>query len=77
MNKAAAAMKPDARHCLELGVIDGIVDEPGGGAHNDWDEAATLLDETLRRALAEVESLGPEERRAARRAKFRSMGVTA
>ncbi len=75
--KAAAAMKPDARHCLELGVIDGIVDEPRGGAQLNWDEAAFSLGETLRRGLADVESLGPEERRAARRAKFRSMGVTA
>src|SRR6266446_176532 len=31
--KAAAAFKPDAAHCLELGVIDGIVAEPRGGAH--------------------------------------------
>ena len=33
--KAAAAFKPDAVHCLELGVIDGIVPEPAGGAHTD------------------------------------------
>ena len=38
--KAAGAFKPDARHCLELGVIDGIVPEPEGGAQNDHDEAA-------------------------------------
>src|ERR671927_1656384 len=31
--KAAAAFKPDAAHCLELGVIDAIVPEPAGGAH--------------------------------------------
>ena len=31
--KAAAAFKPDAAHCLELGVIDSIVAEPSGGAH--------------------------------------------
>ena len=76
-HKAAAAMKPDARHCLDLGVIDGIVDEPAGGAHVNWDEAAFSLGETLRRAIAEVESLGPDERRAARRAKFRAMGAVA
>ena len=75
--KAAAAMKPDARHCLELGVIDGIVDEPPGGAQVNWDEAAFALGEVLQRAIAEVESLGPDERRAARRAKFRAMGTTA
>ena len=45
--KAAAAFKPDARHCLELGVIDGIVPEPEGGAQNDPDEAAALLQAAL------------------------------
>src|SRR3954463_5378474 len=49
--KAAAAVKPDAAHCLELGVIDGIVGEPLGGAHEDPDEAARLLGEALRGAL--------------------------
>src|SRR6202008_3474715 len=38
--KAAAAFKPDAVHCLELGVIDGIVPEPAGGAQTDHGEAA-------------------------------------
>ena len=46
--KAAAAFKPDARHCLELGVIDGIVAEPPGGAHTNHDEAASLLAERSR-----------------------------
>ena len=40
--KAAAAFKPDALHCLELGVVDGIVSEPEGGAHTDPGEAAPL-----------------------------------
>ncbi len=46
--KAAAAFKPDAAHCLELGVIDGIVPEPPGGAHVDYREAARMLGESLR-----------------------------
>src|SRR5438874_1279577 len=33
--KAAAAFKPDAAHCLELGLIDAIVPEPSGGAQAD------------------------------------------
>src|SRR5712691_12152059 len=45
--KAAAAFKPDAAHCLELGVIDAVVPEPPGGAHTDYDEAARLLGEAL------------------------------
>jgi acetyl-CoA carboxylase carboxyl transferase subunit alpha len=75
--KAAAAFKPDAAHCLELGVIDGIVPEPPGGAHLDHDEAARLLGESLREALDELEGTSPEELRRTRRAKFRSLGVYA
>ncbi len=75
--KAAAAFKPDAVHCLELGVIDGIVAEPGGGAHTDPDEAARLLGESLREALEELESLAPDDLKRRRRAKFRSLGVYA
>ena len=73
--KAAAAFKPDARHCLELGVIDGIVPEPEGGAHVDHDAAATLLSEGLGVALEDAESVDPGQRRSARRTRFRSMGV--
>jgi acetyl-CoA carboxylase carboxyl transferase subunit alpha len=73
--KAAAALKPDAAHCLELGVIDGIVPEPPGGAHADHDEAARLLGETLRGELDGLLQLGAGDRRRARRAKFRAMGV--
>jgi acetyl-CoA carboxylase carboxyl transferase subunit alpha len=73
--KAAAAFKPDARHCLDLGVIDGIVPEPAGGAHTDFDTAATLLAESLELALGEADAGDPDTRRLARRARFRGMGV--
>ena len=75
--KAAAAFKPDAGHCLELGVIDGIVPEPGGGAHESHDEAATLLAAALTDALDDLDGILPEELRRRRREKFRSMGVLA
>ena len=75
--KAAAAFKPDAVHCLELGVIDGIVPEPQGGAHTDADEAARLLGESLRESLEELESIAPDDLKRRRRAKFRSLGVYA
>jgi acetyl-CoA carboxylase carboxyl transferase subunit alpha len=75
--KAAEAFKPDAAHCLELGVVDVIVPEPLGGAHLDHDGAAKLLGESLEEALAEIEpEPGPALRRS-RRAKFRAMGVYA
>jgi acetyl-CoA carboxylase carboxyl transferase subunit alpha len=75
--KAAAAFKPDARHCLELGVIDGIVPEPEGGAHRDHDEAARLLGAALNEALDDLDGLPPDELRRSRRARFRSIGVFA
>src|SRR5690242_15892584 len=71
--KAAAAFKPDAAHCLELGVIDGIVQEPAGGAHEDHDAAALLLGESLREALDELADVPGDELRRRRRAKFRSL----
>ncbi len=58
--KAAAAFKPDALHSLELGVIDGIVPEPDGGAQTDHDGAARLLGEALELALSEIEGTPPD-----------------
>src|SRR6266566_3561093 len=75
--KAAAAFKPDAAHSLELGVIDAIVPEPEGGAHENPDDAARLLKDSLAAALSEIDDLDPEERRRQRRAKYRRMGVLA
>src|SRR5436309_3962573 len=75
--KAAAAFKPDATHCLELGVIDEVVPEPPGGAHTDPAEAARLLGESLREALDDLVDVPGDELRRRRRAKFRSLGVFA
>jgi acetyl-CoA carboxylase carboxyl transferase subunit alpha len=73
--KAAAAFKPDAAHCLELGVIDGVVPEPPGGAHENTDAASVLLGESLGIALDEVKKRDPEARRRERSEKFRRMGI--
>jgi acetyl-CoA carboxylase carboxyl transferase subunit alpha len=73
--KSAAAFKPDAMHCLELGVIDAIVPEPEGGAQTNYDEAATLLGASLQAALEELDALSGEELRLRRRAKFRAVGA--
>jgi acetyl-CoA carboxylase carboxyl transferase subunit alpha len=75
--RAAAAFKPDAAHCLDLGVIDAIVPEPEGGAQRDHDGAALLLKAALLEALADVEETSGEDLRRRRRAKFRGMGVFA
>ena len=73
--KAAAAFRPTAKGCLDLGVIDAIVEEPSGGAHRDHDRAARLLDEAIWQALTELDGIPGPERRLGRRRKFRAMGV--
>jgi len=75
--KAAAAFRPDAASCLELGVVDEIVSEPVGGAHIDPDMAARLLGQALRDSLAQLEGIPGDELRRSRRARFRSLGVFA
>jgi acetyl-CoA carboxylase carboxyl transferase subunit alpha len=75
--RAAAALKPDAANCLQLGVIDAVVPEPAGGAHTDADEAARLLGEALQSSLEDLHKVKGEELKRRRRAKFRALGVFA
>ena len=72
--KAAAAFKPDAAHCLELGVIDAIVPEPEDGAHSDPDHAARLLGDALAESLELLEGQSGDELRLQRRVRFRTIG---
>src|SRR5215510_5129631 len=73
--KAAVALKPDAVHCLELGVIDEIVDEPQGGAHLNPDEAARMLGEALGLTLDELSAVPGAELREQRRERYRRIGI--
>jgi acetyl-CoA carboxylase carboxyl transferase subunit alpha len=72
--EAAAALKLTAADLLGFGVIDEIVPEPVGGAHNDAAAAAALLDTALSRTLASVSELSSRDRLDQRYGKFRSMG---
>jgi acetyl-CoA carboxylase carboxyl transferase subunit alpha len=71
---AAAALKLTAPDLLELKLIDGIVPEPGEGAHSDPDVAAEFLRKKLRDALIELSSLSPQQLIEDRYNKFRRMG---
>lgn len=71
---AAAALKLTAPDLMKLGIVDGIIPEPEGGAHLDPDMAADALRDTLRPALAELTKLSPKELIDHRYAKFRRMG---
>jgi acetyl-CoA carboxylase carboxyl transferase subunit alpha len=73
--QAADCMKMTAPDLLRQGIVDRIVPEPAGGAHEDWDGAAELLAESLRTSLASVDSLSVEQRLARRYEKFRKMGA--
>jgi acetyl-CoA carboxylase carboxyl transferase subunit alpha len=72
--EAAEALKLTAPDMLRLGIVDAIVPEPVGGAHNDHDSAAGLLDRAILGALESVTSLTSEQRTASRYEKFRKMG---
>ncbi|WP_404333547.1 acetyl-CoA carboxylase carboxyltransferase subunit alpha [Sphingomonas sp. MMS12-HWE2-04] len=71
---AAEAMKVTAQHLKELGVIDGIVAEPLGGAHREPGVAVQALGDAIATALDALEGGSPESLRQARRAKFLAMG---
>lgn len=72
--KAAEALKITANHLLELGLVDEIVAEPLGGAHNDHAQSAASLKEHLLKNLEECLAMSPEERLKQRYAKFRALG---
>ncbi len=72
--EAAAALKLTAPDLLAGGIIDEIVPEPPGGAHNDVDAAVRAVDEVLNRTLIEVSAMSGEERLERRYEKFRAMG---
>ncbi len=73
--EAAELMRITAPDLLKQGVIDGIVPEPTGGAHRNWEETAENLRGPLRDALWELRSLTAEELCAERYEKFRKIGV--
>lgn len=70
---AAAAMKITPKDLNDLGIIDGIVPEPPGGAHADHAQAAELLEGVLQKELAELKRLPVSDLLNARYAKFRNM----
>jgi acetyl-CoA carboxylase carboxyl transferase subunit alpha len=73
--EAAAAMRMTATDQLELGVIDGIIPEPAGGAQEDPAATARAIREALLAAFGRVTRLDPEALLATRYARLRSIGV--
>ena len=60
---------------LKNKLIDGIIKEPLGGAHNDLNASATELKKTILKHLKELQKLDAGDRSSQRIEKFSSMGV--
>ena len=71
---AAQQLKMLAHDVAKLGVVDAVVEEPPGGAHRDYDDAARRLGAALRGYLSALDKLGPDALVDDRYAKFRAMG---
>lgn len=72
--EAAEALKLNASELVNLGVIDGVVAEPLGGAHRDPAETGRNLKEAIVRALSELEKISTDKLVQRRYDKFRKMG---
>ena len=70
---AASAMKLTARDMANLNVIDGIISEPTGGAHNDWQTTMELVANAVTGALESLKDIPTDELPARRADKFISM----
>ncbi len=71
---AAAALRISAPEVAELGCVDGIIPEPPGGIHTNREAGTALLDEALRKHLAELKAMPLDALLAARHRKFRNLG---
>ena len=69
--KAAEALHLTAGDLTELGLVDGIVKEPLGGAHKDYDAAAELLKKSVVSALGRYEKMSGDELKESRYERFR------
>jgi acetyl-CoA carboxylase carboxyl transferase subunit alpha len=72
--QAAEGLRLTAQHLFEEGIVDKIIPEPEGGAHNDYDQTARYLDSALSERLAEAVSQSQEDRLKRRYTKLRGFG---
>jgi acetyl-CoA carboxylase carboxyl transferase subunit beta len=72
---AAAALRMTAGDLARLGIVDGVVPEPPGGAHTDHAAAATLLGEAVTAAFEELLPCGPERLLGERQDRFHRFGL--
>jgi len=73
--QAAEALKLTSKDLKKMGIIDGIIKEPLGGAHNDIDLAAKRIKKVILNDTLELEKLKSDKRIDQRINKFSDMGV--
>ena len=73
--QAAEALKLTSKDLKKMGIIDGIIKEPLGGAHNDVDLAAKRIKKVILNDIADLGKLNPEKRIDRRIDKFSNMRV--
>jgi acetyl-CoA carboxylase carboxyl transferase subunit alpha len=73
--EAAEALKLSAPDLIKMGLVDGVIPEPAGGAHCDPEIAATNLREVVEKELRALQKTSIEKLLQERYAKFRRMGV--
>ncbi len=71
---AAEQLKLTAENMLEFGLVDGVIPEPLGGSHWDYDEAGLILKNYLLPVIAELKKISADERIKQRIEKFSKMG---
>lgn len=71
---AAQALKITADDLIELGIVDGAIKEPIGGAHTCYSEMSDNMKTAILENLSELEKMSAEELRNQRYDKFRAMG---
>ena len=76
-DEACEVMKLTAADLLELGVVDGVIPEPAGGAHLNPQALMQTLDAVLTRELAAFEKKGAAAVARERAERFRAMGSSA
>lgn len=72
---AAAALKLTGKDLKDAGVIDQIISEPSGGAHNDPDATASNIKQALVKSLKSLQALPTEKLLERRFEKFRKIGA--
>lgn len=74
-DEAATRLKITAPDLLQLGVVDAVVEEPTGGAHQDHDDAAARLDRAIWAQLTALDGLSADDLVDDRYRRFRALGT--